>query len=141
MNIKKIIKRLIFRILSFFLISFLLVFSVNETVKLRAKESSFTRHGIPVINSNIKTKERCTWICHDETEFCKKQHVNFVKSYLNYTDKPYFFIIQCMKSTGSYRLANIVALGFVIPFTIWCCFLYIIDTQTKIRKIKRQNNG
>jgi len=71
------------------------------------------------------SSEKCSWKCHDDTAFCKTNHVKYAKSYFNQIDPIYFGIINSLKSTGDYRGANILFLVLLIPIIIY--FLFSIE--------------
>ena len=110
---------------------------INEAVRLTSVNKEYQTSGITSINSSKKIENRCTWQCHNNTQYCKKQHVSLVKEYFNIIDPVYFGIITALQSTGSYGLANIIILVLGIPLII-CYFLTrSIYIEFEIRKIKR----
>ncbi len=116
---------------------FLLMVGVNEIVKPTITEKPYSSSGITTINSADKIPDRCTWICHNQTSYCKKNHVKFAKDFFTVTDKIYFGAIGLLRSTGNYGMANIVFLVVLIPLTMWFLLVQSITIQGKINEIKR----
>lgn len=117
---------------------FLLMIVINEIVRPTIREKPYTIKGIKAINSDIKDPEKCTWICHDNTNYCKENHVTFLKPYLGYTDDLYFGVIGMLKSTGNYRAANIIFLVVLVPLLIWFFFIKSLNIQDEINKLSKQ---
>ena len=92
---------------------------INEFARVRIKDAKlFKYHGINTIHPGMKRANRCTWICHNNTSYCKNQHVKFDKINFSFTDVVYFGVIGILKGTGNYGLANIIILVILIPFSI-----------------------
>ena len=83
---------------------------VNELVRPNLKGKPYHSHGVTAMNSAKANLDECSWICHNNTSYCKENHVKVLKDYLDYSDPVYFGIIHLLKSTGNYGLANIVFL-------------------------------
>jgi hypothetical protein len=75
---------------------------INEFVRINTNEEGFNKQGVIAINSVKKQKEKCSWVCHNDTDYCKKNHVKLVKPYFDKIDPIYFGIIDSLKSTGNY---------------------------------------
>ncbi len=88
-------------------------------------------------NQNDKTK--CTWACHNNTTFCKSNHVKVLKPYFKTTDKLYFGLISKLQQTGSYTFANIIVLVIVIPIIIFFLIIRILNIQQEIVKFRRDD--
>ena len=116
---------------------FLLMVGVNEIVRPVIKKKPYASHGITAINSADKIQDKCTWICHNQTSYCKKYHVKFARDFFPVTDKIYFGVISLLRSTGNYGMANIIFLVVLIPFTMWFLLIQSIIIQEKINDIKR----
>ena len=110
--------------------------AVNEMVRPTIKEKPYSRYGITTINSVDKNKDKCTWNCHNSTEYCKDYHVKYLKPYFGYTGIIYGGIIYLLKSTGSYGLANIIFLVILIPFLIWYFIKESLNIQDEINQLK-----
>ena len=84
--------------------AFLVMIMVNEFVRLNTNEKGYTKgkwgliQNITAINTADKLKGKCTWICHNHTNYCKKNHVKLAKPYFNKIDPIYFGIINSLKS-------------------------------------------
>lgn len=112
---------------------------VNEIVRPTVKEKPYSKHGITAINSVDKITNKCTWICHNNTTFCKVHHVKYLKNYYAHTDPIYFGTIGLLAKTGNYGLANIVFLVILFPILIWLFIIKSLNIQDNIKIIKRNN--
>jgi protein-S-isoprenylcysteine O-methyltransferase Ste14 len=112
---------------------------VNENSKSSVKEKPYSAFGITAINSINKIDDKCTWVCHNNTNYCKENHVKFNKQFFFITDPIYFGLIFLMSSTGYYGIANIVFLVILIPLTIWFFLIKSINLQIEINKLKKEN--
>ena len=129
------------RNLSLLLIPYLLMVIVNEAYRPTIKEKPYTAHGITAINSDIRILDKCSWIAHSDTSYCKEHHVKFLKEHFQITDKIYFGTIHALRSTGNYGAANIIFLVILFPLIIWYSLVKIIDYSIAIRNLKKQQNG
>ena len=132
--------KIILRNLSILIAPFLIMISINEIVRPSIKENHYLSHNVTAINSVYKIKDRCTWICHNQTIYCKEHHVKFLTNYFYITDKLYFGLIAFLKSTGNYGLANIIILALLLPFLIWILIIKSLNIQDKINYHKRLKN-
>jgi len=125
-----------FRNLILLFFPFLMVILLNEyhrwQLPQQEKSSSFS--------TTLPLKTKCTWACHNNTAYCKTYHVKLVKSHFEWTDKLYFGLINGLKSSGEYRLANIVFLGLIWPILMYFLLVKNIDLYLKIRRIKQAEN-
>jgi hypothetical protein len=112
--------------------------AINEFVRSESTGKGYNANGITAINSDESTKEKCSWICHNNTSFCKDHHVKLASPYFDDIDPIYFGIIGLLKSTGNYGLANIIFLVVIIPLTIYTLLIKSIDIQLKIRNKRRK---
>lgn len=126
------------RNLAILILPFLLMIIVNETVRLRTPNDPYSQHGIIAINSADRNVDKCTWICHNDTGFCKNNHVSYLGSHLSYTDPIYFGAINLLKITGNYGLANIGFLVILAPFMIWLFLVKSLNIQDEIFTLKRK---
>ena len=116
---------------------------INEFVRLNTNEKGYTKgkwgliQNITAINTADKLKEKCTWICHNDTKYCKNNHVKLAKPYFNKIDPIYFGIINSLKSTGYYGLANIIFLVIILPLIIYILLVKSISLEFKIRKLNK----
>jgi hypothetical protein len=115
-----------------FLTPFLLIISVNECLRY-SNQPNFKKSQFSVLNSSELMANKCSWICHDNTNYCKTYHLSYSKTTISYTDPYYFGVIDVLKSTGNYKLANIVLFVFIMP--IWI-FFFLIKCVHLIHKIK-----
>ena len=121
------------------LLPFLFMVLINETIRPKIKEKPSVAHGITPINSAEYLPNKCTWICHNETTYCKTHHVKYLKSFYSITDVFYFGFIGLLASTGNYDAANIIFLVFLIPFTILYFIIRSLNIHDEIRKNLKQN--
>ncbi|PIE85949.1 MAG: hypothetical protein CSA05_03000 [Bacteroidia bacterium] len=113
---------------------------VNEFLRPTIKEKPYLKYGITAINSADKITEKCSWRCHNNTFYCKKNHVKYLKNYYAYTDPIYFGIISLLTKTGNYGLANVVFWVIILPLFIWILIIQSLNIQGKIRKIKKKQS-
>lgn len=125
------------RNLTILIFPFLFMIIVNESTRPTIKEKPYSKFGITAINSVDKNTEKCTWICHNNTTYCKENHVKYLKKYSPYTDTIYFGIISLLASTGNYGLANIIFLVILLPLLMWFFIIKSLDIQNKINKLKK----
>jgi hypothetical protein len=118
---------------------FLLMVLINEYVDWRLGKSGYVTQGVEAIHSSERLKERCTWVCHNDTDWCKTHHVKFLSEHFALVDQVYFGIVRLLKGTGAYRAANIFFLVLLIP--VLMCYLLVrsINMQVEINGIKRKN--
>jgi hypothetical protein len=100
------------------LLPIFLLISINEYSRAISKERGFVRKGITGINSGIKTREKCSWSCHRDMQYCKKYHTKISVGLIKKIDPIYFGIIKRMYTIGDYGLANIIFLVFLFPLSI-----------------------
>ncbi len=121
------------------LIPVLTMVLLNEYTRSVSPEKQLKRRGISVINTSQRTAEKCTWICHNDTDYCKGNHVKILQPYFEYTDPVYFEIIRFLKSTGGYALANIIFLVLLIPLFIFLLLIRILGMQKEIHRLKSRS--
>ena len=113
---------------------------VNEIVRPTIKEKPYSKYEVTAMNSDDKVMDKCTWVCHNNTRFCKENHVKFLKPYYKYSDKIYFGMISLLQKTGNYGLANIIFLVILAPFLIWFFIVKSLNIQDEINLLKSTNN-
>jgi hypothetical protein len=111
---------------------------INEDMRKKIKEEPYTTQGITSINSAKYLQNKCSWICHNNTSYCKKYHVKHLKPLYSITDVFYYGAIGILKSTGNYGAANIIFLVFLFPFTIMYLIIKSLNIQDEIQKIKKR---
>lgn len=117
---------------------FMVMIMVNEMVRFAQKDVPYSQYGVATINSGEEEPDKCTWVCHNNTKYCKENHVTVLKPYLPVTDLFYFGIISLLQLTGSYGMANIIVLVILVPFWIWYFTIRSLNIQDKINKLKAQ---
>ena len=110
---------------------------INELVHPTIKEKPYTINGITAMNSSIKTPEKCSWNCHNNTNYCKQNHVKLPKSSFLFIDPIYFGIISLLQLTGGYALANIIFLVILAPLFFYVLLIKSINIQLQINKLKK----
>ncbi len=113
---------------------FVMMIMVNEYVR-GSSNSSYHVYGSVAINSSQFDRNKCSWSCHNNTALCKKYHVKFLKPYFNYVDPIYFGIINNLKSTSQYKIANIILFVILIPIMI-----FILTMKNIQLYFKKKNN-
>lgn len=110
---------------------------VNEVSRQKIKDKPYVLSGVTAINSKIKTPDKCTWNCHNNTNYCKKNHVKIAKSNFKFIDPIYFLIITVLQSTGGYGLANILFLVILAPLFFYMLLIKSINMQLQINKLRK----
>ena len=128
-------KRLI-RNIVILIFPFLLMIFINEIVRPTIQEEPYSKYGKATMNSVNKNPLECSWICQNETWYCKEYHVKYLKPYYEYTDPVYFGMIGMLKDAGDYALTNIIFLVFLVPGLIWFFVIKSWNIQDKINRIK-----
>ena len=118
-------------------IPFIGMILTNEIVRLHINSNFYNNQVTSDVNTSIIQKKKCTWICHDNTNYCKVNHVKFAKPYFNIIDPIYFGIINSLKLTGNYGLANILVLVILFPLIIYFLLVKSISIQFEICELKK----
>ena len=124
------------RNLFIFIMPFFLMILINEYSRVEKKGQGYQFKGVSVMNSAEQATKECTWNCHNNTAFCKSNHVKYLKTYFSYIDPIYFGMIKSLKSTGDYQVANIIFLMIIWPLVM---FVLFIKSLSFIGKIKNLN--
>jgi hypothetical protein len=133
----------------FFLISATIGILLLETVnyiehyglRRKKKEKGYRVNTIEAINSNKADAKQCTWICHNNTLYCKKHHTKWLKTSFPYTDPIYFGTIRLLMATGNYGAANILLYVVFFPLTIGVLIIWNRHLTIKIATLKKHKNG
>jgi hypothetical protein len=120
------------------LLPYLVIILINESVRPTIIEKPYQILGLTFINSNLRKPDKCTWVAHNDTNYCKKHHVKYLKNYLEKTDVVYFGIIKLLHSTGNYGAANIIFLVILFPLIMWYSLVKIIDYWFEIKHLKKK---
>lgn len=123
----------------FYLLLFLPIIGmilVNEYSRHTTTEKGYQIQEVTAVNSAKKYPQKCSWICHNDTDFCKQNHVKLVTPIFQIIDPIYFGIINSLKSTGNYGLANVVILGVILPFLMILLFIKSLQMQSEIRRLR-----
>jgi hypothetical protein len=124
-----------------FLLPFLFMVIVNETIALKKKEKGYRINTIEAINSNKADANKCTWICHNNTLYCKEHHTKMIQPFFKYTDPIYFGTIQLLMATGNYGAANILLYVVFFPLTIGVLMIWNRQLTIKMATLKKYKNG
>lgn len=119
------------------LLPVLLMGIINEAVRAKTKKTQQLKTGVTAINSAEKLPNKCTWVCHNNTTYCKVHHVKYLKPFYSITDVFYFGVIGILASTGNYGTANILFLVVLFPITILYFIIKSIEIRKEIRNISR----
>jgi hypothetical protein len=111
---------------------------VNEYFRPNKKVRDYDMEGNLSLNF---PPEKCSWQCHEDTNHCKENHVKYAGEYFEFIDPIYFGIINSLKSTGDYGLANIIFLVILFPLFMYFLLIRSIDMEFKIRELKKSRNG
>lgn len=114
-----------------------LMIGINEVFRTQIKNNTYSIYGSATINPADKNTEKCTWECHNNTAFCKKNHIRLLKNYTETTDTVYFGVINLLAKSGDYVFANIIFLVFLFPLLIWFFITKSLSIQKKINKQKK----
>jgi hypothetical protein len=106
---------------------------INESIRPKIKEKKYTINGVTTINSSNYLPRKCTWVCYNNTIYCKTHHVKYLKPFYAKTDIFYFGVISALASTGNYAAANIIFLVFLFPITILYFIIKSLDIEEEIR--------
>lgn len=121
-----------------FLLPFIIVVTVNESVRPTIKGEGFELKDIKAINTNEPLDDRCTWLCYKETSsHCKLNHTTFLKPYFKQIDPIYFGIIKSMQSGGNYQLMNVIFLVITIPLLVFVIMVRTIEMGYRIKALKK----
>jgi hypothetical protein len=90
-------------------------------------------------NSAIKDPMHCTWACHNDTDYCIKNHNKIIKGdFLIFTNRIYDGIVRFLSSVkGGYQVMNILFLVVGIPLMIWLLLISAIDKYLKIKRLSK----
>ena len=109
--------------------------SINEILRFQMQEKGCQIQGITAINPSIRSTEKCSWLCHHSSDFCKTSHVKLLKPYFQYTDKAYFGVIHTLQASGRYALANIILFVLVIPLLMYVLLVKSLEIQQEIKDL------
>lgn len=121
---------------SLLVLPFLMMVIINEFVRFHEEVTPYTNFGITMINPLAPDQENCTWICHNQTQYCKDHHVKHLAPYFETTDLIYFGVIDHLHQMGNYAVANLLILVLGFPLAIWLFLIKGVSYQLKINQIK-----
>jgi hypothetical protein len=124
------------RILLILISGLSLLIGLNEYQRATLGQNSHTNYGLTTINSGALDPQKCTWACHNNTSYCKENHVKFDHDLFPITDRFYFGLITIMQGLGNYGMVNIALLVFLIPFSILFLFIYGLKIQDQLKSLK-----
>ncbi|PQV51222.1 hypothetical protein CLV33_101144 [Jejuia pallidilutea] len=121
-----------------FILPFVIVVIVNESVRPTIEKEGFEFRGVQTINPKSTSLYKCSWNCYFETtKHCKAYHTTFLKPYFKHIDPIYFGIIKSMHSGNSYQLMNVIFLVVLIPLIIFFLLFRSIEMSYKIKALKK----
>ncbi len=123
--------------LSILIFPFVGMIMINEFVRVNTYAKGYDKQGVTAINTVKKYKDKCSWYCHNNTNYCKTNHVKLLKPYFDKIDPIYFGIIGSLQSTGNYGLANIIFFVILLPLIMYILLVKSISLQIKIHKLKK----
>ena len=115
---------------------FLLLILVNEYVRSGKRAATYYYKGTPTIHGNLATTEKCTWYCHHNTEYCKRNHLTLLKSDTSLLDPIYNGMLRLLGSTGNYRLANVFFLVLLWPLSMLVLITWIGNMYGTLNRMK-----
>lgn len=121
------------------IIPVLVLVLVNETAAPYQTFKEFYLQDVKTQNSAAELAEDCSWACHNNTAYCKAHHVKILKPYFHLVDPIYYGIINSLKATGHYQLANIIFLVIGWPALMYLLLVKSILVELQIRKIKKSH--
>lgn len=121
------------------IIPVLFMIIVNETAAPYQAYQEFYLRDVKTQNSADQLDTDCSWACHNNTAYCKAHHVKILKPYFHAVDPIYYGIINSLKATGHYQLANIIFLVIAWPALMYFLLVKSLLIELKIRKIKKAN--
>lgn len=129
-------KRII-RIMLILGLPYIFVIFINFISHPKIKGKPYKIYGVQAKNTNNKNIENCTWICHNQTDYCKKYHVKYLAKYYGFTDPFYYGLINTLKISNNYVLMNIIFLVLLIPLVTLFFIIKSLEFEDKIRKLKK----
>lgn len=112
------------------------VILINESQRSTHQPHSFKWKQVKTINSAVPSMIKCSWVCHNQTSFCKLSHVKHLEPYYSWTDPLYFGITRSLKATGNYGLANLIVLVLLIPGLCLGLLWQIVQYQLEIKGLR-----
>lgn len=116
---------------------FFLMIMVNENAKAYKIEKGYQVQNIEAINNSKADPNQCTWMCHNNTIFCKEQHTKILNKSFDFTDPIYFGTIRLLMATGNYGAANILLYVVFFPLTIAVLIIWNRHLTIKIATFKK----
>jgi len=120
------------------MLPFLIMILVNENSRINRNDKGYSLKGVTAINSARQMTEKCSWSCYNNTSYCKQNHVRFMKPYFDVIDPIYFGMIDFLKNTGNYQLANILILVVFWPLLMFFVLVKSLKQNSQIRLLKKQ---
>jgi hypothetical protein len=122
------------------LFPFVIMIIINEGYRINKTNDNGIYKGLSTLNITDARKEKCTWKCHNNTQFCKTHHVTYLKNNLRLTDPIYYGIIRALKLGNAYALMNVVILVVLIPLSILIFIIKSINIQKQIIILTRNSH-
>ncbi len=122
------------------LLPYLIMVAVNEFIRWRQPVAYEYKGGvtygasIPAINPSEGDPDRCTWRCHDETEYCLRHHVEPPPP--DWLKEAHLGIIRVLAGTGAYGLSNVLLLGVGWPLVLLLLLIGVVRMRQKIKSLR-----
>lgn len=131
---------MILRTIIFFVFFLTLSFivSINEISRVNNSDSRYVIFAQKTINPNAKEKNKCTWACYHNTNWCKTHHVKYLKSYFSLIDPVYFGIISTLMRSGNYLMANLFVFVVLFPALLLFLVYKVIQSQLEILNLRKK---
>ena len=112
---------------------FLIMITVNESMKGTQNGINHNIYGVPTMNSGEYDISKCTWACHNATtNHCKIYHASSISPYFKWIDPIYFGMIGGLHKTGNYRLANVILLSLIWPLFMSYLFFRVLKMRKEL---------
>ena len=115
---------------------FVLMIIVNELVRPTIKEKAYGGYSVTFMKPELWVLDRCSWVCHNNSKYCEKHHIRYVRPIKQYIDPFYFGIIRFLKGFVNYGLANVVFLVIGWPLFMWFLLICCVDMRAQLKKLK-----
>ena len=124
------------RYILIFLSPFLFMILINECIRPTIKEEGYVYSGIKAINSKLITPEKCTWNCHNATDYCKENHVKLSPAFIEKSDPLYFGLIMRLRAQDKYVINNIIYLITLWPLLMMILLIIVLNLRKRIKSLK-----
>ena len=117
---------------------FLFMGFLNELVRTTTPKHAYFINKIRTINPDTKNPSYCSWVCHNNTQYCKINHVKLLESNFDLSDPIYFGVINTLNTSGLYAILNLVIFVLFFPLSIYWLLLKNLSLRKQIINLKSQ---